>query len=84
MNTIIPQKGLTSKSHTEVDNSSNIPENLSNKDSNVNMGEDTLKVASNVLRPPPTTSITPASIVPLHSLIFDGILQQPITSLFSS
>lgn len=88
-NTIIPHEGPTSKSHPEEDKSLNTSENLSNKDSNVNVGEASLKDASTVpLTPPPSSPLLTltiqATFVPLNSPIFEGILQQPITSLFSS
>lgn len=85
-----PTEGSTSKSNTEEDKSSNVPENLSNKDLNVKMSENPSTSApdsSNVLptpsSPQPNSIISPTTF-PLNSPTFKGILTQPIDALFSS
>ncbi|CAI9281178.1 unnamed protein product [Lactuca saligna] len=74
----------------EEDRSSRIIENLSNKDLNVNMGENPSTSApdsSSVL--PTPSSIQPNSIIPptkfpFNSPTFEGIMTQPIDALLSS
>ncbi|CAI9294351.1 unnamed protein product [Lactuca saligna] len=87
---VIPPKGPTTNSNMEEDMSSNISDNLFNKDSNVNMGENPSTYAqysSNVLPPPsspPQTSTISPMTIPINYPTFEGILEKPISTLFSS
>lgn len=87
---VIPPESPSSKSNTEDDRTSNIPKNLSEKGSNVNMGENTsmfVQVSSSTLPPPsspqPSLNIPPTP-GPIHSPTFDNIMHKPISKLLSS
>lgn len=78
-------------SNMEDDRSSNITENLSNKDLNVNIGEytstsapDTSTIPPPLPSSPPLTSTIKPTTVPVVSPTFYGIINVPIASLFSS
>ncbi|CAI9262672.1 unnamed protein product [Lactuca saligna] len=68
----------------------NIVENLSNKDLNVTMGEENSRstIETSTIAPPPPFSPPPTSTiiqktVCVLSPTFQGVINQPITSLFS-
>lgn len=78
------------EANTEEDRTLNIHENLSDKDSNVSMGENpsTYAPISSSDLPPPSSPqpslIAPPTIVPINCPTYENILQQPITTLFFS
>lgn len=81
--TIVSPEVPITKSIPEVGIASNIPENTSDVDSNVNMGVKFTIDASTI----PLSSDIPLKVSfhhSQHSLMYAGILTQPITTLFSS
>lgn len=90
---VIPHKISNTESVTEEVRTSGIPTNISNMDTNVNMGEgvhhneahgNPLIILSSTFD---TSTISPTTSLPpfqTNSLNFENIIDQPITSLFSS
>ncbi|CAI9284796.1 unnamed protein product [Lactuca saligna] len=85
------ENGSIFKPNIGKDKSSNIHENLSNKDLNVTMGEEnsTSDIDTSTVPSPPPSSPQPTSTiiprtVPVVSPTFQGVINEPVTSLFSS
>ncbi|CAH1443853.1 unnamed protein product [Lactuca virosa] len=88
---ITPAKVSISEPNVEEGRTSNITKNLSNKESNVIIGEgsSTLEIETTVVPPPPPSSplqtyIIPPKSVPSVSTTFQEVMNEPLTTMFSS